>query len=346
MGTREFRSDTMTRPAAAMRDAMRDAEVGDDVCGEDPTANRLQAMAAELLGTEAALFVPSGTFGNQCAIAVHTRPGDEVILAEATHVIDHEAGAAAALSGVQTRTVLPARDSWPTAADIASRLRTVPDLHHPETGLIVLENALADGTVMPLDAMAAVAELARAHRVPVHLDGARLFNAAAALGAPVQAIARHCDSVTFCLSKGLGAPVGSLLCGTASFIERARRRRKIMGGGMRQVGVLCAAGIVALRDGPAQLMRDHANASLLAELLASIPGIVIDLARVQTNIVFIRVRAGGAKWSEQGLVDFLNARGFAVYPPHWMGVRFVTSREVDEADVRALAGAVAAYMEL
>lgn len=342
MRRREFRSDTMTRPTPEMRRAMAEAEVGDDVCGEDLTAILLEQRAAKTVGAEAALFVPSGTFGNQCAIAVHTRPGDEVIVAESAHVIDHEAGAAAALAGVQTRTVAPARTSWLTAADIAPRLRTVPDVHHPDTGLIVLENALADGTVMPLAAMAEVAELARAHRVPVHLDGARLFNAAIALGVPAREIVRHCDSVSFCLSKGLAAPVGSLLCGSAEFIVRARRRRKIMGGGMRQVGVLCAPGLIALEQGPEWIARDHANARLLAGLLSEIPGIVIDPEKVQINLVFLHVDAPGR--SEQGLVDHLDRAGFNVYPPHWMGVRLALSREVDEQDVRDLAAAVAGYI--
>jgi len=342
MRRREFRSDTMTAPTATMRRAMAEAEVGDDVCGEDPSANRLEKLAAETVGTEAALFVPSGTFGNQCAIAVHTRPGDEVIVAESGHVIEHEAGASAALAGVQTRTVVPAETPWLTAADIAPRLRTVPDVHHPDTGLIVLENALADGTVMPLHAMAEVADLARAHAVPVHLDGARLFNAAVALDVPASDIVAHCDSVSFCLSKGLGAPVGSMLCGSTDFISRARSRRKIMGGGMRQVGVLCAPGIVALEEGPSQLARDHANARLLAELLVAIPGIKVDLENVQINMVYCRVSCEGH--TEDGLVDHLDRLGFDVYPPTAIGIRFVTSREVDHDDVRNLAEAVVQYM--
>ncbi len=332
----------MTVPTPAMRRAMAEAEVGDDVCGEDPSAIRLEGMAAEAVGTEAALFVPSGTFGNQCAIAVHTRPGDEVIVAESSHVIDHEAGAAAALAGVQTRTVVPADTPWLTAADILPRLRTVPDVHHPDTGLIVLENALADGTVMPLEAMAGVARLARAHRVPVHLDGARLFNAAVALQIPAADIVAHCDSVSFCLSKGLGAPVGSLLCGSADFVGRARYRRKIMGGGMRQVGVLCAPGIIALEEGPAQLEADHAHARFLAERLAEIRGIEVDVASVQINMVYCRVSATDR--TEDGLVDHLERVGFDVYPPTAIGIRFVTSREVDREDVHQLANAVEQYM--
>ncbi|MDD5306493.1 MAG: GntG family PLP-dependent aldolase [Deltaproteobacteria bacterium] len=341
----EFRSDTMTRPTPAMRDAMRDAEVGDDMCGEDPTVNRLEAMAADLLGKEAGLFVPSGVFGNQCAIAVHARPGEEVVVSETAHVVEHEQGASAALSGVQLRTVEPRAASYLTAAEIAPRIRVdLEDVHIPRTALVVLENALADGTVMPLDAMREVRELTNRHGIKVHLDGARLFNAALALGVEAKEIAALVDSVSFCLSKGLGAPVGSVLCGAREFVRLARRRRKVMGGAMRQAGVLAAPGIVALTEGMARLRVDHENARLLAGLFSSIPGITLDLASVRTNMVYCRVRKDGR--SEQGLVDFLAARGILVYPALQWGLRFVTSCEVDEDDVRALAAAVADYMEV
>jgi threonine aldolase len=339
---REFRSDTMTIPTAAMRDAMRDAEVGDDVCDEDPTVHRLQAMAAETLGKEAALFTPSGVFANQCAVGLHAGPGDEVIASETSHYVEHESGAAGALWGIQLRAVPPARTSYLAVEDILPRLRTDDDVHIPHTRAIVLENALSDGTAMPLDAMRRVRGLAAEHGVKVHLDGARLFNAALALGAPAADIAAQADSVAFCLSKGLGAPVGSMLCGTKDFILRARRRRKRMGGGMRQVGVLAAPGILALTEGVARLAEDHANARLLGELLAAVPGIDVDLATVQTNMVWCRV--AGAGKSEEELVRSLAARDIHTYPPlHW-GVRFVVSREVDEDDVRALADAVREYM--
>jgi threonine aldolase len=322
---------------------MMNAEVGDDVVDEDPTANRLQAMAADALGMEAALFVPSGTFGNQCAIGVHTSPGDEVIVAETTHVIDHEAGAGAALWGVQMRAVAPINGAYLTPADILPRLRTVEDIHHPRTGLIVLENALAVGTVMPLDAMRAARAVADEHGLPIHLDGARIFNAALALRCEAAEIAALVDSVMFCLSKGLGAPVGSILAGKAGFIAKAKRKRKMMGGGMRQVGVLAAPAIVALTKGVARLEEDHRNARLLAELLAGIPGVVIDPATVQTNMVFCGVDEAAGR-TAQGLVDSLNAGGFMVYEPGWWGLRFALSSRVDEGDVRAFAGAVAAYL--
>jgi len=342
---REFRSDTMTRPSAAMRKAMAEAEVGDDVCGEDPTVNRLERTAADLVGKEAALFVPSGVFGNQCAIAVHCGPGDEVILSEKAHVVEHEAGSAAALAGVQLRTVAPVRAPWITADDVRPRLRVHPDdIHEPRTAVVCLENALSDGTVMPVDAMAAVRDLAHAHGVPVHLDGARIFNAALALGVEARDIAATCDSVSFCLSKGLGAPVGSLLCGTQAFVDKARRRRKVMGGGMRQVGVLAAPGLIALAEGRARLHEDHRRARLLAEGLAAIPGIRVDLANVVTNMVYVRLDLPGR--TEDDLVAFLGTRGIRVYPPLPDGVRFVTSLEVDDDDVAAALEAVREFARL
>jgi threonine aldolase len=292
---------------------------------------------------EAALFMPSGTFGNQCAIGVHTRPSDEVIVSETAHVVDHEAGAAGALSGVQVRAVTPQRARYLTVEDIAKRVRVGDDVHHPRTRLVVLENALADGTVMPLAAMKEVRALTRRHGIAVHLDGARLFNAALALEIEAAALAAEADSVTFCLSKGLGAPVGSLLCGSAAFVADAKRVRKRMGGGMRQVGVLAAAGILALGDGVARLPEDHDNAKLLAGLLAEIPHVRIDPASVQTNLVFCSLEETPAR-TMAGLVEFLGARGIATYPPGWWGLRFATSSRVNADDVRALAATVREYV--
>ena len=342
MRRREFRSDTMTMPTQAMRDAMRDAEVGDDVCNEDPTVNRLQEIAARKIGKESSLFVPSGTFGNQCAIAVHTRPGYEIIVLESAHVVQHEAGASAALSGVQVRVVTPGNATFPTIEDIEPRIRVGGDIHYPRTGLIVLENALSDGTVMPVDAMRSVKDLAAKHGIPVHLDGARIFNAAVALGVDAAEIASQADTVSICLSKGLGAPVGSLLCGSFEFIDKARKRRKMMGGAMRQVGVLAAPGVIALSEGVARLAEDHRNAKLLADLLDGIPGVVVEPDKVQTNIVFCAVEKPGR--SDAELVDFLIRKEIITYPPEQWGIRLVTSREVDGDDVRALAAAVAEYL--
>ncbi|MDR1058369.1 MAG: threonine aldolase family protein, partial [Treponema sp.] len=271
----DLRSDTVTQPTAAMRKAMAEAEVGDDVYGDDPTVNRLEALGAELTGKEAAVFVPSGTFGNQLALFPWCVRGSEVILGEECHIIQHEAGAASVIAGVQTRPV-PAPGGILPAELIRKRLRR-RDLHAPATSLICLENAHSLGKVTPLSAMDAVRGIADEWGLPIHLDGARLFNAAAALAAGegagdaspdlyrmVKEIAARADSVMFCLSKGLCAPVGSLLAGKASFIAEARMKRKIMGGGMRQAGILAAAGICALSEQPGQLAEDHRRARRLA----------------------------------------------------------------------------------
>jgi len=339
----ELRSDTLTLPTDSMRDSMRDAVVGDDVCDEDPTVIELQRYCADLCGTEASLFVPSGTFGNQCAIGTHLRSGDEIIISETTHVIIHEGAASAALWGAQTRTISPSTHTYLTSDQIRTRLREGYDVHTPETALIVLENALADGTVMPLAEMKKVRDTALAHHVPIHLDGARLFNAALALGVEAAEIVSHVDSVMFCLSKGLGAPVGSMLCGTEPFIHRAKKKRKLMGGGMRQVGVLAAPAMLAMTEGRARLAEDHSNARLLGDLFAAVDGIQIDLETVQTNMVFIKVAKHGK--TDEGLVDHLNTQGVRTYPPSYWGLRFVTSSRVCEADVRACASATATYMD-
>ena len=343
MISREFRSDTLTLPTAKMRDAMQNAEVGDDVLEEDPTINKLQALVAKKLDVEAALFVPSGTAGNQIAIGVHTNHGDEIIVSESTHVIDHEQAAAAALWGAQVRAVTPRKTDWLTTADILPRIRVDNDVHIPRTGLIMLENPLAQGTVMPLETMQAVRRLANEHNVPIHLDGARLFSAALALGVDVSKIVAEVDSVMFCLSKNLGAPVGSMLCGSAQFISQAKRKRKIMGGGMRQAGVLAAPALIALEDGVARLNEDHENAKLLAKLLSDIPGVLIDLESVQTNMIFFNVKKENGR-SAEGLVDYLNDHNFNVYPTHWWGIRIVICSRVNEDDTRALADAVRSYM--
>jgi threonine aldolase len=263
-----------------------------------------------------------------------------------THVVEHEAGATAALSGGQLRAVVPGKTTYPTAEDIKPRIRTAKDVHFPATGLIVLENALSDGTVMPIGEMKRVKKLAEQYGIKVHLDGARIFNAALALGVNASEIAAQADSVSVCLSKGLGAPIGSLLVGSRDFIDRARMRRKLMGGGMRQAGVLAAPGIIALREGIAQLPRDHANAKLLARHLSQIPGMVLDVDKVMTNMVFCQVDKPG--FDSIGLVDFLAKKNIVTYPPappgSPPGIRFVTSREVDEKDVAALVEAVSEYL--
>jgi len=254
----DIRSDTVTKPTDAMRKAMAEAEVGDDVYGDDPTVKKLESLGAKMLGKEAALFVPSGTFGNQLALFTWCNRGTEVLLGEECHIIQHEAGAASIIAGVQTRP-LPAPDGVLTASALRGRLRK-QDLHMPQTSLICLENAHSLGRSVPLSAMDEARKIADEWKLPIHLDGARIFNAAAALGCDAGEIASMADSVMFCLSKGLCAPVGSLLAGKKQFIEKARHKRKIMGGGMRQAGILAAAGIIALEVQAKRLKEDHIRA--------------------------------------------------------------------------------------
>lgn len=326
----DFRSDTVTHPTPAMRRAMARAAVGDDVLGEDPTVNRLEAETALLLGKQAALFVPTGTFANQCAILTHARSGDEVILAERCHILQHEAGAAGLISRVQVRAASPGSPHL-LAADVESRLREEGDIHYPRTGLVCVEQATSDGTVAPPEELARIKRIASAAGVPVHMDGARLFNAAAALGIPPAKAAACADSVGVCLSKGLSAPVGSVLAGTRAFIARARKNRKILGGGMRQAGVLAAAGLVALKEVRPRLAEDHAKAKLLARLLREAG---VDVVREpEINMVF-------ARGLPADLPRRMAKKGFKVYPPEGGLFRFVTHRQVSSADVRALARAL------
>jgi len=328
----DLRSDTVTRPTPAMRQAMFTAEVGDDVIGEDPTIHRLEALAAEMTGREAALFVPSGTFGNQVCIMTHCRPGHEVIVSELGHIVQHEVGGAAVLSAVQLRTIWP-RGSAITWAEIEPRIRRGDDIHFPDTGLIALENAVWDGTVQPLEEMVEIHANARRLGIPVHLDGARIFNAAASLGIPAAAIARLADSVMFCLSKGLAAPVGSMVAGDAAFIHRARKMRKLMGGGMRQAGILAAAGIVALTEMVPRLSDDHRQARRLADALAAQPELELAPDRVDINMVFVHFRPGCGTEPGVRFVAALHRRGILTYPPEGGRVRFVTHHDVTAADI-------------
>lgn len=283
----DLRSDTVTVPTDEMRRAMAAAEVGDDVYGEDPTVNRLEELAAAKVGKEAALFVPSGTMGNQVAVMTHTQRGDEVILEADAHIFYYEVGGLAVLAGVQARTIQGHRGAMdPAAVEAAIRGENI---HYPRTALVCLENThnRAGGTVLPQENIDAVCAVAHRHGVAVHMDGARLFNAAVASGVPAARIVRDVDSVQFCLSKGLGAPVGSLIAGSRAYIARARKNRKLLGGGMRQAGILAAAGIIALTKMVDRLAEDHANARLLAEGINNIPGLRVDMETVQTNIVTV-----------------------------------------------------------
>jgi threonine aldolase len=283
--TIDLRSDTVTRPTAEMRRAMAEAEVGDDVYGEDPTVNRLEQRAAEIFQREAAIVVPTGTMGNQIAIKIHTQPGQEIICEERAHVFNWEMASLASFSGCLVRPV-PAERGILTWANISKAI--APKIYYrAQTGLVVLENThnMAGGTVTPPEISQDICERAHQAGLAVHLDGARIFNAATALNRSVAEMTRGFDSVMFCLSKGLGAPVGSMLVGSRSFIDKARIYRKALGGGMRQAGILAAAGLIALEKMPSRLHEDHENAKFLANGLASIPGVKIDAATVETNIL-------------------------------------------------------------
>ena len=322
----DLRSDTVTKPTAAMRAAMASAEVGDDVYAEDPTVNLLEARAAEIFGRDAAIFVPTGTMGNQIAIRLHTHHGQEVIAESRAHVVDWEMAMAASYSGVQLRTVFADRGivTW---QHIEQTCRKGND-HRAGTGLITLENShnMAGGTVTPLDIYQDIWWRATELRLPVHLDGARIFNAATALGIPVAELTSGFSSVMFCLSKGLCAPVGSMLVGSRSFIEQARLVRKALGGGMRQAGILAAAGLIALEEMPKRLAEDHANARFLAESLAELPQVEIDLTTVQTNIVIFTVRGYS---DPTPILDKLKERGIVAGTAADHQIRFVTHNDVD-----------------
>ena len=334
----DVRSDTVTHPTPAMREAMARAEVGDDVYGDDPTVRQLEIESADRLGKEAALFVPSGTFGNQLALFTHCQRGDEVILGDDCHIVWHEAGGAAVIAGVNLRTV-PSDRGVLDPTEIAARIRTSDDIHEPKTGLICLENAHSNGRVIPLDTMEKIARLAREHGVPVHLDGARIFNAAAALHADVRDIARHADSVMFCLSKGLAAPVGSMLVGRRDFIAAARRKRKLLGGGLRQAGVLAAAGLIGLGEMSQRLGEDHVNARRLANRLDGVAGFTVLREQLDINMVWCRLAPGvdGGR-----LMLALESAGIKANPPEHGLMRFVTHWQVDAADIDCVAAAVAA----
>ena len=290
----DLRSDTVTKPTLEMREAMYRAEVGDDVYGEDPTITELEALGARMTGKEAGLFVTSGTMGNQVAVMTHTRRGDEIICDAEAHIFYSEVAGLAVLSGVQARTI-PSVKGILSAETIEAAIRT-EDIHQPSTSLICLEDThnRAGGTCYPLDTLAAIRKVADRRKIPVHIDGARLFNAAVALGVPVDKITQYADTVQFCLSKGLCAPVGTIITGRSDFIAKARKYRKMLGGGMRQAGILAAAGIVGLTSMVDRLSEDHENARQLAEELAS-AGFSIDLSTVQTNIVMVDVSRMGVK---------------------------------------------------
>jgi threonine aldolase len=342
----DLRSDTLTLPTPEMREAMAHAEVGDDVWGEDPTVQRLEAMAAARLGKEAAVFVASGTMGNLVSVVAHTQAGQEVVLDLDSHIYNNEVAGGTVVGNVQMMPVKTER-GFLTPAQVEDAIRP-SNIHIPVTGLVCLENThnRHGGTCCTPEEISAVAAVAHAAKVPVHIDGARLFNAVVALERDARDFVRDADSVTFCLSKGLGAPLGSVVCGSADFVARARRVRKMVGGGMRQAGIVAAAGVVALERMVDRLAEDHANARVLAEGLAKRPGLEIDLASVQTNIVIIRVNRGDRAQSvkaTQALVAGCAARKVKIHATGPTTIRCVTHKDVDAEDIRR---ALDAFREL
>jgi threonine aldolase len=335
----DLRSDTVTKPTPAMREAMFEAEVGDDVYREDPTVNRLEARAAEIAGKEAALFVPTGTMGNTIAIKLLTEHGQEVICDSRAHLLDYELSMMAWFSGCLIRAIPTERGllSWD---EVRRQIRPVNPYGAP-TGAVALEQThnMAGGTVYPMSTLCEICDGAHERGVRVHMDGARIFNASAALGIPVHEIASRADTLMFCLSKGLGAPSGSILAGPAPLIEKGRLYRKRLGGGMRQSGILAAAGLIALEQSPAKLPADHANARFLAEGLARIPGIQIDPAKVETNIVVFDVSATGHAPGD--ISAGLRRRGVLMNAINERCVRAVTHCDVDRAQCALALDAIA-----
>jgi threonine aldolase len=335
----DLRSDTVTKPSEAMRRAMAAAPVGDDIYREDPTIERLQQTVADLLGKEAALYVPSGTMSNQVCLRTLTRPGDEVVAHEDSHILHYEAGSAAALSGLQIRP-LPGESGVLPAEEVERAIRPVSE-HFARTGAVEMENThnRCGGTVWPLEAMQAVAGVAHSHGVAVHLDGARLWNAHVATGVSLKAYASTADSVSVCFSKGLGAPVGSALLGSREFVEEARYNRKRYGGAMRQAGIIAAGALYALEHNVDRLVEDHANAAALAGLLSEVPGLVVTHA-VQTNILIVAV--GGLGVGAEQVVAALKEEGVLCGMAAADRLRFVTHLDVSAEAVRR-AGEIAAH---
>lgn len=327
----DLRSDTVTKPSPEMRRAMAEAEVGDDVWGDDPTVNKLQEKVADMLGKEAALFTPSGTMANLIAILTHTQPGDEVIVERESHTFNYEVGGAGALAGVQLNTI-PGDRGILSPGQVKSAIRE-PNVHIPRTRLICLENThnRGSGAIYPMDKIQSIRHLALENKINMHLDGARLFNACVATGIKPEAYAQNFDSLMFCFSKGLGAPVGSILAGSREFIQRAHRFRKMLGGGMRQVGILAAAALFALENNVERLADDHAHAKILAQAIGGIKGFRINPDHVETNIIVFDVAESG--FTVQQVLDKLAERGILMISFGETLVRAVTSLQVNRDDV-------------
>ncbi len=327
----DLRSDTFTKPSEAMREAIATAKVGDDVFGEDPTVNLLQEKVAAMMGKEEGLFVSSGTQGNQVSINAHTQPGDEVILDSNAHIFYYEAGAPALLSGVQLRTV-DGRNGVMTADQVEAVVRP-QNVHFPPTRLICLENThnQAGGCIYPIDEIRRIRNVVDKHHIKMHLDGARLWNASVATGISLKEYGQYFDSVTVCFSKGLGAPVGSMVLGDRDYIVRTHRYRKIYGGGMRQVGILAAGALYAVENNIEKLAADHRHAGMLAEAVAELPGITINLESVQTNIIIMDVE--GAKYTAQQIVEKLDNQGILILAIGPTQLRAVTHLDVKEEGI-------------
>ncbi len=340
----DLRSDTVTWPTAAMREAMANAVVGDDVYGEDPTVNELEAYSAELFGKQAALLVPSGTMSNLVAILTHCGRGDEIILGDKAHTFAYEVGSIAGLGSIHPHTIPVQPDGTFLLDDIRNAIRDPGNVHYPLTRLIALENAQCGVGGIPLtgEYMSEVAAIAADYELKVHVDGSRIFNAAAALNCEVKRLAASADTVSFCLSKGLCAPVGAVVVGDADFIQRARRTRKALGGGMRQAGVLAAAGLVALKEVAPRVGEDHKTAHMLAEGLEQIPGIVLDLDRVRINMVLLRL-TDDIQFTAYEVEDRLREKGIDIGARDSRSFRLVTHYWIDGDDVERV---VSAFREI
>ena len=337
----DLRSDTVTQPTPEMRRAMAEALVGDDVYQDDPTVNRLEQEAARRLGKEAALFLSSGTQSNQVAVMSWTKRGDEIIVSDGCHIYEHEVGAVAVLSGANMRT-LHFDGGIPQPALIESAVRG-QDIHFPETALICVENALSNGRVVPVDIMKQIYEIGQKRGIPVHLDGARIFNAAVSLGVDVQELTQSAESVSCCLSKGLCAPIGTVLAGSQAFIDRARKNRKLLGGGMRQAGVIAAPALIALTQMPARLKEDHDNAKYMAEKLAVIPGVSCDPSQVEINMAFFSIDKPAAV--RDNLQAAMREKGIKISPEDQGKFRFVTNNDVSRQDIDQAMAALAECLQ-
>ncbi|MBK5251040.1 MAG: low-specificity L-threonine aldolase [Peptostreptococcaceae bacterium] len=325
----DLRSDTVTKPTERMRMAMEKAIVGDDVYGDDPTVNELERLAAKIIGKEDSIFVPSGTFGNQLAVLTHTKRGDEVILGKGSHIFQHEVGAAAVIAGVQLRLVDDEK-GYMSTEDVKEAIRK-ENIHYPDTGLICIENAHSNGMAISPEKYEGIRKLAKQNKIPIHMDGARVMNAAVSLGVNVKDITKYADSVMFCLSKGLGAPIGSMLAGDKEFVKRARKYRKLMGGGMRQVGVIAAPGILALIEMVDRLQEDHDNAKVLASKLDAILGIEVKHDRNDINMVYCKIP--NALIKEEKLVKEMKKNGIIINGEEKGEYRFVTNKDVSREDL-------------